>query len=230
MNILEEVLKYDGYVRTEGIDVSPSEITSKSNYQRWLGKTNRPTTYENPIANRVNSVIGTGLHEYASKVLKQHVDFKGYSELPIKGEIAGYKVGGTIDVVYDYEDTYIVGDFKTVGVYQLKKAMKNNYVDYLPQLSIYSYLYSQSIGVEYSRLGELYIIVTGDAGWFSKDDGGGRTPKYFTETIELLDKHEVEELVAERMLAIQDEPEVDCDTSWACGYCNFDCEYRQGDL
>jgi len=229
MNPLDIVLNYDDYERTPGIDVSPSEITSKSNYQRWLAKNNTPQTYKLPVDIKVNSVMGTAFHEYASKVLcDSNLDV--YSELPVKGEIAGYQVGGTVDVIYDYEDTYVIGDFKTFGVLQLKKAMKNNFIDYLPQLSIYSYLYSQSIGVEYSRLGELYIIVTGDAGWFSKADGGGRTPKYFTETIELLDKHEVEELVTERMLGIQDEPEVDCDTSWACGYCNFDCEYRQGDL
>jgi len=227
MKILETVLKYDGYTRTEGIDVSPSEITSKSNYQRWLAKNNTPQTYKLPVDIKVNSVMGTAFHEYASKVLKES-DLNVYSELPVKGEIAGYKVGGTVDVVYDYEDTYVIGDFKTFGVFQLKKAMKNNFVDYLPQLSIYSYLYSQSMGIEYSRLGELYILVTGDSGWFKKEDGGGKTPKYFTETIELLDKHEVEELVTERMLDIQEEPDLDCqDDEWnRCLYCNFDCEFR----
>ncbi len=225
MNILETILSYDSYERTPGIDVSPSEITSKSNYQRWLAKNNAPKTHKLPLDTRVNSVIGTALHAYAEHVLKS-TNFSGYTEISLVDNIAGYTVGGTADVIYDYEDTYVIGDFKTVGVYQLKKAMKDNFKSYIPQLSIYSYLYSRSMGIRYSRLGELYIIATGDAGYLKKEDGGGRTPKYLTETIELLDKEEVEELVRTKMKAIEEEPELDCQ-SWQCSYCEFKCEFRE---
>ena len=227
MNILETILSYDEYVRTPGIDISPSEITSKSNYQRWLAKNKTPTTHKLPLETRVNSVIGTSIHKYAEHVLKS-TNFKGYSEISLVGDIAGYTVGGTADVIYEYEDTYIVGDFKSVGVYQLKKAMKDNFKNYIPQLSIYSYLFARSMGERYSRLGELYFIITGDAGYFKKEDGGGKTPKYFTETIELLSKEEIEELVSSKMKAIETEPPMDC-ADWQCNWCNFECPYRDSD-
>ncbi len=223
MNILHKVLSYDKYVRTPGIELSPSEVGGKSKYQMWLKKNGAKEVHPVDLMYKVNAIMGTALHEYASEALQGVPDV--YSELPLKGDIVGVSVGGTADVIRIVDDTYIVGDFKTVGVFQLKKALKTNFESYKTQLSIYSYLYAQSLGIEYSRLGEIYMLVTGDAGYFAKKDGGGKTPKYLTEGIELLTKKEVEELVVETMSSIQEEPEMDCQ-SWMGPYCPYECMFR----
>ena len=224
LDILETVLNYDTYVRTEGIELSPSEVGSKGKYQIWL--TNQGAPKIHPIATelKVNAVVGTAFHNRAEEAIKaKYPEVK--TEVDLYGFIDGIKVGGTSDVIYEWCDTYVVGDYKTLGVYQLKKAIKSNFESYKTQLSIYSYLYSQMNDIDYSKYGELYMVVTGDSGWFSKADGGGKTPKHFTETIELLDKTEVERIVSETMDAIKTEPEMDCE-SWACSYCSLECMFR----
>jgi len=224
MKILEYILDHDEYSRDEDIQLSPSEIGGSSLYQIYLRRNNTPEIMTQSLETNVNRVVGTAFHEYASRVLKES-NLQVHSELQLKGEISGVLVGGTADVIYNYKNTYVVGDFKTVGSYQMKKAMRENFKSYLPQLSIYSYLYSQSLGVEYSQLGEIYMIHTGDAGYLAKKDGGGKLPKYLTETVDLMEKHEVEDLVGLVWEATETEPQLDCE-SWRCNYCSFRCPYR----
>ena len=229
MNILEEFLKYDGYKRTEGIDVSPSQLASRSNYQLWLEKMNTPKTHPVDLEKKVNSKIGTSVHLLLEESLK---DKEGvYPEIELKGNISGYKVGGTSDVIYKLRDTYVVGDLKTVGAYEMRKLMKEEPDDiykYKVQLSVYSYLYAQMNVIPYSKLGEIYALQTGDKAYMLKKDGGGTLPKYMTISLELLDEDEVSNLVWERMMAIQEEPEVDCQ-SWSGPYCEFACPHRGPD-
>jgi hypothetical protein len=215
---------YDDYEGVPDIDISPSSL-STSNYRRWLKKIDREETVQVKPGDRLSSFVGTAFHERASKALESSDDFKGYSEYEVRGEIAGYTVGGTIDVVYHHKNTYIIGDFKTMGAYQFKVASRADFKSYIPQLSIYSFLYAQNMGIPYSRLGELYIVVTGDAGYFRKDEGGGKTPKYVTETIELLSPFRVMLLIARKMKAIETEPEIDCE-DWMCNWCSYNCEFR----
>ena len=108
-----------------------------------------------------------------------------------------------------------------------KVLIKHEVNDVKTQLSIYSYLYAQTTGLEYSRLGEIYLVHVGDKGYFNKADGGGTIPKYYTYTLELLSKSEVENLVWELGENLKEEPEVDCDTSWQCSWCEFACPYRE---
>jgi len=227
LDILETVLNYDTYVRTSGIDLSPSEVGSKGKYQIWL--TNQGIPKSHPIATelKVNAVVGTAFHGRAEEAIKATYP-EVYTEVDLYGFIDGIKVGGTSDVIYEWCDTYVVGDYKTMGAFGFKKAMRNDFLDYVPQLSIYSYLYAQMNDLPYSKYGELYIVVTGDAGYFRKDEGGGKTPKYVTETVELLDESQVELLVRETYDAIKTEPEMDCqDDGWnKCMYCELECMFR----
>jgi len=224
LNILETVLNYDTYKRVDGIDLSPSEVGGKSKYQIWLKNSGVPETHEISTELKVNSFVGTAFHNRAEEAIKAKYP-EVYTEIELKGKIGNATVGGVADVIYECYDTYIVGDYKTLGVYQFKKAFRNNFKDYITQLSIYSYLYAQNMSVPYSKYGEVYIVVTGDAGYFRKDEGGGKTPKYITETIELLDEDEVVKLVDETMEAIKTEPEMDCE-SWAGPYCKLECIFR----
>ena len=224
INILETTLNYDTYERFPGIDLSPSEVGGKSKYQIWLKNSGAPETHKISTELRVNSFVGTAFHSRAEEAINKEYP-EVYTEMKLHGTIAGAKVGGVVDVIYEYDNTYVIGDYKTMGAYQFKKSYRIDFVDYRPQLSIYSYLHSQMLGIPYSRYGELYIVVTGDAGYFRKDEGGGKTPKYTTEYIELLTKEEVETLVRETMEAIQEEPEQDCQ-DWMCSWCKLECMFR----
>ena len=224
LNILETVLNYDTYKRVDGIDLSPSEVGSKGKYQIWLSNSGAPKTY--PIATelKVNAVVGTAFHGRAEEAIKATYP-EVFTEIELYGFINNVKVGGVSDVIYNWCDTYVVGDYKTMGAFGFKKAFRNGFLDYIPQLSIYSYLFAMKMGIPYSRAGELYIVVTGDAGYFRKDEGGGKTPKYITERVELLEKTQVELIVKETMDAIQTEPEMDCQ-AWQCSYCTLECMFR----
>ena len=224
LNILKTVLNYDTYKRVEGIDLSPSEVGSKGKYQIWLANSGAPKTYPIDTELKVNAVVGTAFHGRAEEAIKATYP-EVYTEIELKGKIGDATIGGVSDVIYNWCDTYVVGDYKTMGAFGFKKAMRNDFLDYAPQLSIYSYLYAQMNDLPYSKYGELYIVVTGDAGYFRKDEGGGKTPKYITETIELLEEAQVELIVKETMDAIQTEPEMDCQ-AWQCNYCELECMFR----
>ena len=166
MNILEKVLRFNNHRRDDDVDFSASEIASKSNYQLYLGSIGTPQTHENPLELQVSAQVGNGIHLVAEQALKDDVSV--LSEYYMKEYIGKYKVSGTADVIRIQDDMYIVGDFKTKGTFQMKKALTDPMDDVKVQMSIYAYLFSKERNVPMPIYGEVYLIHVGDKGYFTK--------------------------------------------------------------
>ncbi len=232
MNILEMVLKYDNHQRPEEVDFSVSELSGKSNYQLWLTKIGREKNYANDLDNSISAKLGTGFHLLAEEALMQSDLPKAWIEEMLIGEIEGYKVSGTPDIIYIDGEHTVVGDYKTKGNFQMKKTLTGDYRDIILQESLYAYLFAQQYDRPMPKVGEAYLVRVGDRGWWTKKEvekynleSGASVPNRHTERLVLLTKEEVEEFIRERMKAIEDEPAYDCAT-WMCGWCEFDCEFR----
>jgi hypothetical protein len=234
MKILEKVLEYNDHWRPSEADFSASELASASLYQMWLSKNKVPKTHKIPLDKQIASKIGTGFHLLAEEALKNEPNI--YTEVKMIENIGDYKVSGTPDVIYFEDDMWIVGDYKTKGTYQMKKAILQGVDEVKLQMSIYAYLWSKHKKVPMPLIGEVYLIHIGDTGWWSKKDietlmlpEKSKVPKYFTATVDLYGADEVEKIVREKAQAIEAEPLVDCQ-DWQCDYCSFECEHRDKDV
>lgn len=229
MNIVETILRYDNHKRGKDVDFSVSELSGRSNYQIWLAKQDTPKTYKNDLELQIPSKVGTGFHMIAEEALK---DVPGViTEHYMEGTISGYKISGTPDVIYEDRNGAFIGDFKTKGTFQMKKALLDGVPEVIAQMSIYAYLYAQKYHTPMPILGEVYLIHVGDKGWWSKADCEklslplkSKVPKYHTVEVVLWNAEEVEQFVLKRA-SINEEPEVDCQ-DWQCNYCEFDCTMR----
>ena len=230
MKILETVLKYDNHWKPKEAAFSASQLSTASNYQLWLTQEGREQNHEIPLELQIPSKIGTGFHMIAEEALQEFDNV--YTELQMVNYIGDYMVSGTPDVVYFEDDMWIVGDYKTKGTYQMKKAIMEGVDEVKLQMSIYAYLFSKTKEVPMPIIGEVYLIHVGDKGWFTKKEieklmipEKSTVPKYFTATVDLYGADEVESIVREKLETIVDEPELDCEV-WRCNYCKFDCEFR----
>ena len=235
MNILETVLSANDHWRPEGVDFSASEISNSSAYQLWH-RMNGTKEIDIPLDldTVVSSRIGTGFHLLAEQILNDLGDENIKTEVEMQGEIAGYKISGTSDVVYYDEkcDWYTIGDFKTKGNYQMKKAILGDNLQEKIQLSIYAYLYSHMKNVDMNIMGELYLVRTGDKGYFTKremmihniPEENKTIPNRLTKKIDLYDKDEIERFVMQKIERAK-KATVDCE-SWRCDWCRYDCKFR----
>ena len=230
MNVIEEVLRWDNHWRPEEAEYSASEIASNSDYQLWLSKLDTPKTYILPLDNSVASKVGTGFHMIAEEAMQNKVNV--FTEKQMVGKIGDFVVSGTPDIIYKDGDHWIVGDYKTKGSYQMKKALLEGVEDVKVQMSIYAYLFSLELDVPMPTVGEVYLIHVGDKGYFSKADCAklglpekSTIPKYETKRITLMSKDELVSYINLR-LDLTEEPLVDC-VGWRCGYCSYDCTYRK---
>ncbi len=227
MNIIEKVLSFDNHWTHPEAEWTVSQLTGSSSYQRYLHSIKTPKTHKNDLGLQVASQVGNGFHMRAEESLQ---DEDVITEHSMFCEISGSRVSGTVDVIYSNGLETIVGDFKTKGTYQMKKALKGDVQSTIEQLSIYGYMYSKETKTDMPTRGEIYLIHVGDAGYFSKADcielglpEKSKVPKYKTLTVDLLTEQEVEDLVFEKVQIITDE---EC-PNWLCSYCEFSCERRK---
>lgn len=227
-NSIEKVLSYNNHWRPENVTFSVSELSSSSSYQLWLGYHKTPRTYINSFENNVNSCIGTGFHKLAEEAMANEPDV--LIEPKFMRLIDNHWISGSADLVRENTEWGVVfEDWKTKGVYQAKSAFKGDLEDVTLQLSIYRYLYwLGNPNAKYSDYGLVNIIVTGDAGYYAKADGGGKVEKFKQIPVKLWAVERVEKYIKfklEEASAIE-EPVVDCE-SWRCDYCNFECKVRR---
>jgi len=230
MNVIEEVLKYDNHWKPARAVFSASEIASASNYQLWLSQEDREKNYQTPLENMIASKVGTGFLMIAEEAMKNKINV--FTEKQMINYIGDYIISGTPDIIYKEGDRWIVGDYKTKGSYQMKKALLEGVEDVKVQMSIYAYLFSLELDVPMPTVGEVYLIHVGDKGYFSKADCAklglpekSTIPKYETKRITLMDKEELIAYVNLR-LDLDQEPFVDC-IGWRCSYCNYSCRHRK---
>ena len=235
MNILETVLSSNDHWRPEDIDFSASELASSSTYQLWH-RINGTKEVDIPLDldSVVSARIGTGFHLLAEQTLNGLEYENVQTEVEMQGEIAGFKISGTSDVIYrnDECDWYVIGDFKTKGNYQMKKAILGDNLQEKLQLSIYGYLYSQIHDVDIGLMGEIYLVRTGDKGYYTKaemtrygiPEENKVLPNYFTKKIDLYTNEDLERIITDKVKQANSEY-VDCEP-WRCAWCRYDCIHR----
>ena len=166
---------------------------------------------------KIYSVIGTAIHERFEKALKES-DLPVTTEVKLEGEIAGYSVGGTADLlVWEEPDTCKIYDLKTMKAFPAKKAFNGEDTDkFLKQLSVYAYLLRQQ-GYNVNPIGSIEVLVVG---WTQRDRD---LPRTFRIDLPLMSDTEVEEYVKDRIDNISME-KVDCPVEWMCdNYCELKC-------
>ena len=211
-NVLEHVLNYSTYKGYGHYGVTGLE---KSRYRAWVEK-NNPGVDSTVATGKIDSTIGTGFHIYAEEAMKS---FPGKVQLEkvYEGDIGGYKVGGTCDLVlYDDNDVATIGDWKTMKAYPAKKAFANEETDkFIKQLSLYAYMHRQN-GGKTNPIGYIYVVVVG---WTQRDKA---VPRAFRLDLPLMNDEEVEAYVKDRVEAFPEDgsaPKFDCPT-WMCElYC-----------
>lgn len=183
----------------------------KPRYKAWV-EGNHPGHDCTPLINRIDSRIGTGFHAIAEEAMKA-ADFECDTEVSMEGDIGGYSVGGTCDLIlYDDEGVAQVADFKSMKAFPAKKAFNGEeHSKFIKQLSIYAYILRQK-GYKVADTGIIYVFVVG---WTMRDKA---IPRTFRLELDLMTDEEVEQYVKERIEGLEN-PEVDC-PSWMCnGYC-----------
>lgn len=211
-NVQEAVLTYDTYT-PRGTYGTTSLETPR--YRVWVEKAN-PGVDCTPTISNIDSKIGTGFHSIAEEAMKNS-DIKCETEAAVTGDIAGYDVGGTCDLLlYDDADIATVADFKTMKAFPAKKALNGETEKFIKQLSIYAYLFRQA-GKKVATTGIIYGFVVG---WTQRDKA---IPRTFKLELPLMTDAEVEAYVADRVGLLQvaegESPKMDCPT-WMCkDYC-----------
>jgi len=169
----------------------------------------------------------------AEKAMQNKVNV--FTEKQMVGKIGKYIISGTPDIIYREAEEWIVGDYKTKGSFQMKKALIDGVDEVIVQMSIYAYLFSLELNVPMPTIGEVYLIHVGDKGYFSITDCAklglppkSTIPKYDTKTVKLMTAKELEDHIEDKVGNIEEEPFVDC-VGWRCSYCNYECKYRKGD-
>ena len=239
MNALEYVLSYEKPYKREGF-LSASQLASATDYQLWLSGQQTPETYKNETGTSVNSLIGNAFHKYVEDLLiKSKISHMVEKELMTY--VDGYKISGTCDLIEFNEDmngkmiaTFC--DWKTKGVYQAKKVLKGDTEETMIQLSVYRYMFDKTnkermINIfDTDDIGYMYMIITGDTGYFAKADGGGKMPKYADIPIKLMSIERTEKFIKYKLaIATGSEPVMDCE-AWRCDYCRFECKYRMNNV
>lgn len=227
-NTIELVISYDNHWRSDNVTASASALSNYSNYQLWLSVNKAPKTYAIKLENKVSSAIGNGFHKLAEEALAKEPNILLEYKMSAKIPNTDFIVSGSADVIRT-GDLVIIEDFKTKGVYQAKKALAGDIEDVAIQLSIYRYLYwLENPNEKYSDYGLMNLIVTGDTGYYSKADGGGKVEKFKQIPIKLWSFERIEKFIKYRLenATSKEEPFNDCD-SWRCHYCEFQCPYRK---
>lgn len=207
------ILQYDTYKQQGSYGVTSLE---KPRYRAHLEAQHKGVDCT-PIVNRIDSKIGTGFHLIAEEAM-QNAPFPCDTERVFNGDIAGYNVGGTCDLIlHDEDGVATVTDFKTMKAYPAKKAFNGeDHSKFVKQLSVYAYLLRKE-GVKVNTKGYIYVFVVG---WTQRDKA---IPRTFRIDLDLMTDAEVEAYVSERIglldVAEGETPEFDCPT-WLCaGYC-----------
>ena len=211
--IQEIILNYSDYEKVGKYGVTSLE---KPRYKAWVEENNPDVDCTKPI-NYIDSRIGTGFHKVAEEALKNTDEISCSTEVKLSGDIGGYEVGGTCDlIVWEEGNVGRICDFKTMKSYPAKKAFNGEELDkFKHQLSIYAYLVRQ-YGNKVSDVGYIYVFVVG---WTARDR---ELPRTFRIEIPLMTDEEVEAYVKERIEGLEN-PEMDC-PSWMCSqYCNVNC-------
>lgn len=204
-----QVLGYDTYQQHGAYGTTSLE---KPRYRAWVEKQN-PGVDCTKLVNRIDSKIGTGFHLIAEEAMN-NADFPCDTERVFKGDIAGYEVGGTCDLVlYDDDGTATITDFKTMKAYPAKKALNGeDHGKFIKQLSVYAYLMRKE-GVKTNPMGYIYVFIVG---WTQREKA---LPRTFRLDLPLLNDEEVEAYVSERIGLLDvpegESPEFDCPT-WLC--------------
>lgn len=226
-NSIEKVLSYNEHWRPPEAVFSVSQLSGSSEYQIWKAYNKTPEDYETDISNNVNSVIGSGFHLIAEKAIANEPDV--LIEYQMLQDIDGIMISGTCDLIRtNTEHGVVFEDWKTKGVFQAKKVFGGEHEETAIQLSIYRLLYS----IEYpeaklAEYGLMNMFVTGDTGYFSKADGGGRVHKFAQIPIKLWSLEKTRKYINHRhSVASGERPVLDC-AEWRCDYCNFQCNERR---
>ncbi len=211
--VQEWILGYDTYKPQGTYGVTSLE---KARYRAWVEKNNPGVDCTLPIG-YIDSKIGTGFHMIAEQAMNEFPDDCKTEEV-LKGNIAGYEVGGTCDLIlYEYNGMdQRVCDFKTMKAFPAKKAYANEETDkFIKQLSVYAYLIRQAGGTTIMT-GYIYVFVVG---WTARDKA---IPRTFRLDLPLMNDKEVEDYVKGRIEALPADgtaPKFDC-PSWMCEqYC-----------
>ena len=223
MNIADKVLQFDNHYTHPEAKFTVSQLSGSSGYQLYLHNIGRPKEHPIDLKDRVNAVLGTGFHLRAEEALQ---DEDVITEVRLFCKISNIPISGTADVIYDNGLETIVGDFKTMGSFQLKKLLRGQVDSFKQQLSIYAYMYAKTSNTDMATKGEIYYFRTGDntfLGKKEKEEFPYGLPRYGTLQIELMSEREVELFVEERTTV---DDTVDCDR-WRCNYCEYSCEHRK---
>lgn len=226
-NTIEKILTYDNHWKPENSTFSASQLAGSSDYQLWLAYQKTPKTYVQPLENKVNSALGTGFHLLAEQALQDEPDT--LLEAQFARIVDGEWITGSCDVIRENTEYGVIfEDHKTKGVYQAKKALQGDLEDVKIQLSIYRYLYwLGNPSAKFADFGLVNMIVTGDQGYMSKADGGGKVPKFEQLKVTLWSIEKTEKFIKSKIeVAKQEEQFCDCD-AWRCGYCEFECLHRK---
>jgi len=209
-DIQTAILGHDEYVKQAKYGVTS---LSMPRYKKWVEENfeAEPATGPESLVTRLDSILGTGFHNYAEKIVGLNIPEVSLEE-PIVATINGYEVGGTADIVDRRTGKARIGDHKTTKSYGSSKALRGEVDKWIYQMSIYRYMLHLN-GEETEKFGTIYVWVTG---WTPKDKE--KTPKLYRMDLPLLEFEFVRNYVTRQIEATETEPEMDCEP-WLCNYC-----------
>ncbi len=211
--VQEAFLTYETYKGYGHYGVTGLE---KFRYRTWVENNNPGVDCTQPTG-YIDSKIGTSIHMLFEEAMNAS-DIVCQTERVYECDIAGYKVGGTADLIlYDDKDVATIADLKSMKAFPAKKAYANEETDkFIKQLSLYAYMHRKG-GGKTNKVGYIYVVVVG---WTARDKA---IPRTFRLDLPLMSDAEVEEYVSSRIEAIPKDgsaPEFDCQ-SWMCKqYCS----------
>ena len=225
MDIISKILNFDDHWKHTEAQLTSSQIASATNYQLYLHSIGTPKSVPVSLENKVNASIGTGYHMRMEQALR---DEDCITEHRMFCDIAGVKVSGTADIIYDNGFVSTIGDVKTMGFFPMTKLLDGEIDKFVRQLSIYSYMYAKEIGNDMETTGEIYAFRTGDNKRLTvkeKEKYPNGVPRYKTVEIDLMEPDEVEDMV-KAAAEPYDDGAVSCQ-KWLCNWCEYECTYRK---
>lgn len=212
-DIQRAILMYDEYEKQAEYGVTSLSIPR---YKKWVENNYEapPKETDADLRNRLDSVIGTGFHNYAEKIINKvlpDVD----TEVSIVAKVGKYDVGGTADILDRRSGKVRICDHKTTKVYSAKKALEGEVDKWVYQLSIYKHLLELN-GEQVEDFGTIYVWVTG---WTPRN--AEESPKLFRVDLPLMDHKRTHNYIIRQIEAAAEKPSMDCET-WLCRYCEYE--------
>ena len=206
------------YRAKPGSDMSVTDLCRPS-YQLWV-KLNLPDSFKPSPYVGFKSYLGSALHNFVEGI-DEDSTIKEFTHLRKHGNTV---IGGTTDELRWNNATskWRIGDIKLKGAYPTKKflgigtkANPNPPAEQdkeVLQQSMYRWLFQGLFDIEDE--GVIYLFTAGHS-------AREQFPEMQTVPLQLMSIDSTDKYIQNKLLAVQSEPEVDCETSWLCGYCDY---------